>query len=454
MKIHNTLTKQVEEFKPLREGEVSFYTCGPTVYDYQTIGNLRTYVLYDTLRRVFEIQGFSVNYVMNITDVGHLTSDADEGEDKLEKGAKRSGQSVWDVAEHYTAAFKHDLERLNIPVPKIAKATDYISQQIAMVRIMLDKGYAYQTQEAIYFDVTRLKSYGRLTGQRLSDKEVAVRQEVVKDKNKRHPYDFAVWFFATGRFSGHSMRWPSPWGEGFPGWHLECSAIVHATLGDPIDIHAGAVDLVGTHHTNEMAQTEAAFGNQLANYWVHGEHLLVEGQRMGKSLGNFYTLNDVVDRGFSPLALRLLYLQAHYRSQLNFTWDSLEAAAVMLKSLQAWADLKFQQKTKEYSDTLDSIKAAVGNDLNTASALSLLSSLVSDTSSAPGQQTLDEMDRIFGLNLAGRQDIDSKSKALIAQREAAREKSQWQQSDELRQELLDSGIEINDTAAGAIWRRV
>src|SRR6266404_7184901 len=245
MKLHNTLTRQTEEFKPLKQGHASLYTCGPTVYDYAHLGNLRSYVFDDTLRRALQINGYEVKHVMNITDVGHLSSDEDEGEDKLEKGASREHKSVWEVADFYITAFKHDVDELNILSPNgysgphgvYARATDFIPDQINMVQILMDKGFAYTTEQAIYFDVTKLSDYGRLTGQALSDKEVAARPEVVTDKSKHHPQDFALWFFTVGRFAEHSMAWDSPWGRGFPGWHLECSAIIHATLGEPIDIH-------------------------------------------------------------------------------------------------------------------------------------------------------------------------------------------------------------------------
>ena len=465
MKLYNTPTRKVEEFKPLDGNTVTFYSCGPTVYDHQTIGNLRTYVLYDTLKRVLAISGFEVKHVMNITDVGHLTSDGDEGEDKLEKGAKSTGKTVWEVAGEYTEEFKQNIEQLNVPLPMLAKATDFIGQQIVMVRELLDKGFAYQTDQAIYFDISKLDSYGQLTGQKLTDKEVGARVAVVVDESKRHPQDFALWFFLVGRFSNHEMHWESPWGKGFPGWHLECSAIIHSTLGDPIDIHSGAVDLIGTHHTNEIAQTEAAYGNRLANYWVHGEHLLVDGQRMGKSLGNFYTLKDVVDKGYDPIALRLLYLQAHYRTQLNFTWEALSAAETYLKNLQAWADLKFQPQLghKEhagdaYGPTLDKIKAELSNDLNTSGALSELSRLVAlaeqeGVDPQKLQPLLVTLDQLLGLRLADRQDIGQDDKDLIAQRQQARQAKDWAKADQLRRQLADKGLEINDTPHGPIWSR-
>ncbi len=464
-RFYNTLSRKLEDFKPLKPGEVSLYTCGPTVYDSQTIGNLRTYTLYDTLSRVLTASKYSVNHVMNITDVGHLTSNADAGEDKLEKGAKAAGKTVWEVADNYTAAFNDDLKKLNIIRPKIVRATDFIKPQIAMVQILIDKGYGYRTGQAIYFDVSKLPSYGELTRQKLSDKEVGVRSEVVTDKSKRNPQDFALWFFTVGRFTDHEMKWPSPWGDGFPGWHLECSVIIHETLNDPIDIHAGAVDLIGTHHTNEAAQTEAAYGHKLANYWVHGEHLLVDGQRMAKSLGDFYTLDDVIKKGYDPLALRLLYLQARYRSQMNFTWEALDGAQAFLNRLQAWADLQFQpnlghKKTagNTYSSAMREIKLALSDDLNTGQTLAVVSRLAA-VAEQEGvdikrlQLFLDQIDRLLGLDLSVREDISAAAKGMIAQREIVRKSSKWEKADELRKKLLEQSIEVNDTRHGTVWSR-
>ncbi|HLA49060.1 MAG TPA: cysteine--tRNA ligase [Candidatus Saccharimonadales bacterium] len=473
MKLYNSLSGKLEEFKPIRAGEVSLYTCGPTVYDYAHIGNLRAYVFIDTLRRALEANKFNVKHVMNITDVGHLVSDEDEGEDKLEKGAKREGKSVWEVAKYYTEGFKSDVKQLNILEPNgykgnndnYARATDFIDEQIEIVKLLLDKGVAYQTDQAIYFNVTKLTSYGELTGQKLSDKEVAARSEVVTDKSKKHPQDFAVWFFTIGRFADHEMRWQSPWGEGFPGWHLECSAIIHATLSDQIDIHTGAVDLIGTHHTNEMAQTEAAYGNKLANYWVHNEHLLVDNQRMAKSLGNFYTLSDVIEKGYDPLALRLLFLQAHYRSQMNFTWEALQAVQAFLRRLQAWADLKHQPNLghkkdagRNYDDALKSVLQSLSDDLNTAQALGVISRLATQSETegvdiAKLQPILKKIDDVLGLDLANREDISSQAKEIIERREQARKNKNWSAADALRTELVKQGIEINDTPHGPVWAK-
>jgi cysteinyl-tRNA synthetase len=478
IRLYNTLTRQIENFKPINEEFVSLYSCGPTVYDYQHIGNFRKFVFDDTLRRTLEVSGYKVKHVMNITDVGHLVSDGDEGEDKLEKGAAREGKTVWEVAEHYTNAFKHDSDKLNILRPNAysdkndnyPRATNFIDQQIDLVKILLEKDFAYVTDKAIYFDVSKLKDYGELSGQKLADKEIGVRDEVVTDNNKRNPQDFAVWFFLKGRYEHHTMHWDSPWGEGFPGWHLECSAIIHQVLGDPVDIHTGGVDHIGVHHTNEIAQTEAAYGNKLANYWMHSEHLLVDGRKMSKSLGNFYTLKDLQEKGFDPLALRLLYLQGHYKTQINFSQDNLTAAQNRLKDLQAWADLRYQQSADTMTDELDelfrdtkkSMLDAVQNDLNTPEALAALGKLVSymQTIPIPGVEgrytdgTLKLIDDLFGLDLSDRPDITSEQKDLIMQREDARENKDWEKADELRDKLKEQKLEINDTEFGPQWSRI
>jgi cysteinyl-tRNA synthetase len=478
MKLYNTLTRQVEPFEPQIAGQVLMYTCGPTVYDYYHIGNLRNAVFNDTLRRTLEIAGYQVKHVMNITDVGHLVSDADEGQDKLEKGALREGKTVWEVAEHYTEAFKRDMTALSILPPNgysspkykdsYARATEFIDQQIEMIRLMLDKRFAYETSQAIYFDVTKLPDYGILSGQRLSDKEVGARSDVVTDSDKRSPYDFAVWFFATGRYEGHTMQWESPWGSGFPGWHLECSAIIHATLGDPIDIHTGGVDHIGTHHPNEMAQTEAAFGHPLARYWVHNEFVLVDGAKMAKSKGGAYTLSDVVKKGYDPLAYRLLVLQAHYKSELNFTWEALDSATSRLQGLRALAVLRYQNTDStngidesELDYYKEGIENALADDLNTPEALATLSSVdtvvakqgLAESGRAAFGTFLAYIDEAFGLDLSSQTDIDDSQKQLIAEREKARTSKDWAKSDELRDKLAQQGILLNDTQHGPIWSR-
>lgn len=477
MRFHNTLTRMTEEFTPQNPAEVTLYTCGPTVYDFAHIGNLRSFVFDDMLRRTLATQ-YTVKHVMNITDVGHLVNDDDDtGEDKFEKGAKRENLSVWDVAARYTQSFKDDVAAMNILPPNgyedteagdtYARATRFIDTQVEMVKLLLDRGHAYQTEQAIYFDVTSIPSYGELSGQKLADKVIAVRDEVISDPDKRHPFDFAVWFFTVGHYIDHVMHWPSPWGEGFPGWHLECSAIIHATLGDPIDIHTGGVDHIGTHHANEMAQTEAAFGHPLSRAWMHNEFILVDGTKMSKSKGNYFTLADLTAKGFHPLSYRLLCLQAHYRSELNFTLESLESAQKTLLNLYAWADLRHQGNLSEIQlsptnidDFIARVKVALADDLATPAALAEVFKYTLEL--APGMRYDDEdanqvlaaLDNLLGLRLNGRPDIDDAAKAIIAERQIARDARDYARSDVLRAKLQRLGLDVDDTPNGPRWRRI
>lgn len=468
MKLYNTLTRTKEVFKPTGE-EVKLYACGPTVYHFAHIGNLRNVVFNDTLRRTLEQSGYKVNQVMNATDVGHLSSDGDEGEDKLEKGARREGKTVWEVAQYYLDAFKAHTRQLNVLAPtSLIRATDTMQTQIELIQTLMDKGYVYQEEQAIYFDVTKLNDYGKLSGQNLKDKGVGVRPEVVTDPAKRHPQDFALWFFTVGHFKDHEMRWPSPWGEGFPGWHLECSAIIHQALGEPIDIHTGGVDHIGTHHTNEIAQSEAAFGKPLANFWVHNEFLYTEGSKIAKSEGNTITLPDLVKKGYDPIAFRLMVLQSHYRSQQKFTYQALDAAENTLKNIYAWADLRYQDHLRTMTFNPDDarkhfnekILAALQDDLNTPAALTELYRLMARLQ--PGETLggadfdilLPLLDGAFGLNLNNRQDITEEQKSLIAERQGVREADDYATADKVRDELLQQGIMLEDTPHGPVWRRV
>jgi len=469
IRLYNSLGRKVEEFTPINRGEVRLYTCGPTVYDYMHIGNLRKFIFDDTLKRMLISQDLTVNHVMNVTDVGHLVSDADEGEDKLEKGARKSGKTVWDVAQFYLDAFVADMKLVNVLDPsQLIRATDAIKQQIKMVKVLLDKDFAYITNEAIYFDVSKLPDYGVLSGQKLADKQVGVRDEVVTKTSKRNPQDFAVWFFTVGHFADHQMRWESPWGEGFPGWHLECSAIIEQSLGNTIDIHTGGIDNLGTHHVNEMAQSEAAHdGEALANYWMHVLHLHVDDTKMSKSLGNFYTLEQLTEKGYSPLAFRLLMLQAHYRSELNFTFAGLRAAQTRLGDLYGWASLQFDTRninndaypSKQLNQGLADIKVALADDLATPKALSILSGMIDATPGVSKQHwvhfigILEELDKLFGLKLADQKDITDEQKQQIVEREEAKKAGTFKKADDIRDALLKQNIELLDTPYGTRWKR-
>jgi cysteinyl-tRNA synthetase len=464
MKLYNTLSRSKEDFIPLKDGHVKLYTCGPTVYSYLQIGNLLNIVFNDTLKRVLTLEGYTVDHIMNITDVGHLTSDADEGGDKLQNRAAEEGKTVWQVAEYYTQAFKHDARLLNvIPPVRYVPATTAIDQQIEMVTVLIEKGFAYQADQAIYFDVSKLPDYGKLTGQTLDQKEVGARSDVVTDPEKRNPQDFALWFFTVGHFKDHEMRWESPWGKGFPGWHLECSAIIEQELGTTIDIHTGGVDHIGTHHTNEIAQSEAAHdGAPLANYWVHNEHLLIDGKKISKSLGNGYVMKDILDKGYDPMALRLFYLQSHYRTQQNFSWELLDASSNLLKRFQAWSDTQFQDGASTLADDVfdelfKRFEVALADDLNTPQALVIVSQIVDITERdniLPTAEQVAAIDSVLGLGLTQRVDITPEEKQVLQERQSAREARDYAAADSARDKLLERGIMIDDTPYGPRWSRV
>lgn len=468
VKIYNTLSRKKEAFKPLKDKEVGMYSCGPTVYDYPHIGNLRTYIMVDIVKRYLLYKGFTVKHVMNITDVGHLTSDADEGEDKLEKGAKREGKSVWEIAEFYTSIFKENIKELNILEPDIfAKATDHIEEQVALIKRLEEKGFTYETDEALYFDISKFPDYTKLSGQKLEEKVIGARSEVHVDKAKRNPQDFALWFKLAGKFKNHTMHWPSPWGQGFPGWHIECSAMSMKYLGETFDIHIGGVDHISVHHSNEIAQSEAATGKKFVKYWMHGEFLSVAGEKMSKSKRTFITLEDIKKKGFSPLAFRLLILQAHYRSKLNFTWQALEAAQEsfhhvenVLKSVGEIRGEKVHEKNREFIKAMD-------DDVNTPQALSVFFDVLSSVGKANFDQAaqlgvLLDMDEVLGLGLKdtapakvtehkgikikneSKGEISEETLRLIAEREEARNQKNWQRADELRREIEEKGYGIED----------
>ncbi|MBI3231751.1 MAG: cysteine--tRNA ligase [Candidatus Doudnabacteria bacterium] len=456
LKLYSTLNKRIEEFKSVKKNEVGLYTCGPTVYGFAHIGNLRTYIFEDILHRILEYNGYKVDHAMNITDVGHLVGDGDEGEDKLEVGAKREGKSPLEIAKVYADKFFSDLDGLNIIRPnKILSATQSIPEQIEIIKILEEKGFAYKGEQAVYFDTSKFHDYGNLSGQRLSEKKTGAREEVVIDKDKKHPADFALWFFLTGRYKNHVLHWPSPWGEGFPGWHIECSAISRKLLGQPFDIHSGGVDHIGTHHTNEIAQSEAAFGLPLCNYWLHGEFLLIDSGRMGKSEGNLLTLDALKEKGFSPLDYRYMCLQAHYRTQLNFTWEGLLAAHNAFERLAIFAALEKpgQVGCAEYEQKF---KDAINDDLNLPKALGIVWELVSDDTMPAGARinSLLNFDEVFGLKLSQQplsiriETLPALVADLLGQRAMARSSMDYQKSDELRKQIEGLGYEIEDTPNG------
>lgn len=456
MKLYNTKSRSIEEFVPLSDSAVSMYACGPTVYDYTHIGHIRKYTGDDVLRRTLTLLGYDVKHVMNITDVGHLSDDADDGEDKLEKGAKKEGKSVWDIAAFYTDYFHKTMGVVNVLPPSIeAKATDHIKEMTALIETLIANGNAYETDHAIYFDVSTDSHYGELSGQKLSDKEVAARDDVVIDPDKRNPADFSLWFKRVGKFADHAMHWPSPWGDGFPGWHIECSAMSMHFLGETIDIHTGGIDHIPVHHENEIAQSECATHKQFVRYWVHHDFLNVEGEKMSKSKGNFYTIDDITARHIDPLATRLLFMQTSYRKPLNFTWESLEAASQQLKKLQ-----KFAGHHSEIGNVNEEYKNAflegITDDLNTAKALATVWELIADASLSEEDKwaTLLEFDTVLGLDLesADKFSISDEAQLLIEARDKARSEKDFAISDEMRRQLEGLGYEVLDTANGTELR--
>lgn len=455
--LYNTLTRRKEKFEPLEAGQVRLYTCGPTVYNFAHLGNLRTYVFEDVLRRTLEYLGLQVKHVMNITDVGHLVSDADTGEDKMQQALEREGlpptvESLKLLADRYTRAFLDDLKRLNILPPHVMpKATDHVPQMIALIERMVTNGFAYETPLAVYFAVSQFPDYTKLSRQPLTDKTVGARGEVEVDHAKRHPADFALWFKLAGKNAAHVMRWPSPWGEGFPGWHIECSAISQQHLGFPFDLHCGGVDHIGVHHSNEIAQNFAFFGRPAVKVWLHGEFLDVLGEKMAKSAGGFLTLQAVREQGIDPLAYRYLCLNTHYRQKLNFTQAALDSAAQALKKLRR-AVVELDPAAVGGAEYQARFTQAVSDDLNTPQALAVLWAMLGDETqpASAKRQLVEQFDRVLGLALAktAATVVPDDVRRLVEAREAARSAKRFAQADRLRQAAAAQGFTIEDTPKG------
>lgn len=448
MNIYNTLSRSVEEFDPLNPPEVGMYSCGPTVYDYQHIGHMRRYVGDDLLIRVLRANNFDVHHVMNITDVGHLTSDADSGEDKMEKGAKKFGMSVWDIAKKFETQFKDSCKALNISLPQdLMHATDYIAEQIELIKRLEEKGFTYKTSDGIYFDSLKFPNYFGLSRQNPQDLKAGIR---VETGDKRNISDFALWKFSP-KDEKRQMEWESPWGLGFPGWHIECSAMSMKALGESFDIHTGGIDHINIHHSNEIAQAEAVTGKPFVKYWIHHAFLIVEGQKMSKSLGNIYTVQDVIDKGFDPVALRYLYLQTHYRQEMNFTWEALEGAQTALNKLKKHY---VESKSSETEDSLpDGFMDAVNDDLNMPKALSIVWENIDSISKG----SLEKIDEVLGLDLANYTEeeivIPDEVKKLADKRETLRKSGNFEEADKIRQEIEDKGYKVEDTKSSPRIRK-
>ena len=441
MKLYNTATKKLEEFKPLGD-VVKIYTCGPTVYSTPHIGNYASYIYWDLLIRTLIANGYNVKRVLNLTDVGHLVSDGDEGEDKLEKGAAREGRSVWEVAEHYINIYLDGFHALNLIEPeKICRATDYIEQDKAAVDLMTEHGFTYETSDGVYFDTSKFAGYADFARLDLDNIKAGARVEF--NSEKRNPSDFAVWkFIKPGE--KHAMRWDYLGRPGYPGWHLECSTIINAELGEPIDIHTGGIDHIPVHHTNEIAQTYAISGRELAKYWLHCSFINIDGQKISKSLGNVYTLDDLAERGFTPMDFKMWILQGHYQGDRNFTFESLDAAKNRRLAWRNRIALTYQQELTGAVNALDSLN----NNLNSADAFAKI-----DAAANLSLDAWKDIDALFGLNLiVDTPDITNAQKDLLKKRAEARTNKDWQASDDIRHELELTGITIKDTATGQIWQ--
>jgi cysteinyl-tRNA synthetase len=454
---YDNFTRSMRPFAPLHTGaEVGLYTCGPTVYDYQHIGNFRTFLFEDVLKRVLERNGYRVRHVMNITDVGHLVSDADTGEDKMEKGARRTGRTAWEIAQLYTDAFLVDMNRLNIEAPTVlCRATDHIPEQIAFIADIERNGFTYRTSDGVYFDTAKQKDYGYLARLDVKGLEAGKRVDLGE---KRHVTDFALWKFSPSG-EQRQMEWDSPWGKGFPGWHIECSAMAQKYLGDYFDIHCGGEDHIPVHHTNEIAQTEARVGTRLANFWMHGYFLLLNDAKMAKSAVEFLRLETLVERGYDPLAFRLLCLTGHYRGQLNFTWDALDGAAIALDRMRAGVRaLRGAGAEAPDPALVERLMNEVNDDLNMPRALAVAwEALRGDLPDAVRHATLIEFDRVFGLGLATWEPkvetVPGIIRAIADARLAARRAKDFAEADRLRSELHAAGWEMEDRADGYSLKR-
>ena len=457
VKFYNTLTRKKEIFKSLKNKKAGIYSCGPTVYSNQHIGNIYAYLQWDVLVRFLRYLKYQVKWVMNITDVGHMTSDEDAGEDKMEKGAKREGLSVWDIAKKYTNQFLESVDLLNIQRPDtLCRATDHIKEQIDLIRKIEENGFTYQTKTGLVFDTSKFPDYAKFARLNLKKQQAGSRVEI--DKEKKQPWDFLLW--VTNQ-PDHIMRWDSPWGEGFPGWHVECTAMSIKYLGDRFDVHTGGKEHIPVHHTNEVAQAYGAFGKQTANYWLHNEWLLIDKIKVSKSLGNVVLVADFLKKGFSPLAFRYLALTSHYKQGLNFTWKALKASQSALNKLQAklkeFKNSKEKIKRQKIKDFQKKFIAYLSDNLNAPKALALVWNLVKDKKVSDKEKyvLLLDFDKVLGLDLGKikEETIPAALLGLAEQRQKYREQGLWQKADEIREEIKRQGWQVEDTKGGPKIKR-
>ena len=455
--LYNTLTKEKDLFKPINEKEIRIYSCGPTVYKDATIGNMRTNIFQDVLRRMLKYNGYTIKHVMNITDVGHLVSDGDEGEDKMIKSAREEHKTPLEIAEHYTKLFFDDLRDLNIEIPEvICKATEYIPEMLKYVKELVEKGYAYETSTAIYFDVSKLDKYPVLSNLNVEEQKAGARVDV--DPEKKNPYDFAVWIKAP---ENHLMKWDSPWGPSYPGWHIECSAMSRKHLGEQFDIHTGGIDLIPTHHENEIAQSKGVCGKIPANYWIHGEYLLINGGKMSKSLGNVYLLKDIKEKGYDPLVYKLLCYTSSYRNKLNFTWEGIEASSKSLERLRNGyqankngTDTLNEEDKKELDRLENEFHKAINDDMNMPLAMSFVWEVIKYPKKSPEiAELLLKFDTVLGIKIDKEEnnkeiEIPEDVLKLVEERKQARKEKNWAESDRLRDLIKEKGYEVKDTKDG------
>ena len=453
---YNTLTRKKEKFVPIDEKEIRIYSCGPTVYKDATIGNMRTNIFQDVLRKVLRYNGYKIKHAMNITDVGHLVSDGDEGEDKMLKSAREENKAPEEIANHYTKLFFDDLKNLNLETPEIiCKATDHIQDMLKYVEKLVEKGYAYETSTAIYFDISKLDKYPVLSNLNLEDQKAGARVEV--DPEKKNPQDFALWIKAP---ENHLMKWDSPWGPSYPGWHIECSAMGQKYLGEQFDIHTGGIDLIPTHHENEIAQSKGYCGKIPARYWLHGEYLLIDGGKMSKSLGNVYLIKDIIDKGYDPLVYKLFTYSSHYRNKLNFTWDGIEATSKSLERLKngykAHLDGTDKIEDSKIIEYEERFHKAINDDLNMPFSMGVVWEVVRNEKKSPKlAELLLKFDTILGLKIDGetkqdkvQDEIPEEILKLVEERNIARANKDWAKSDELRDKIQEKGFKVIDSKEG------
>ncbi len=461
--LYNTMTRNKEEFIPANKNKVGMYTCGPTVYNYAHIGNLRTYIFEDALKKSLEYVGYKVKHVMNVTDVGHLQSDGDEGEDKMALGASREHKTVWEIAKFYEDAFFEDCKKLNVKKPTVVcRATEHIEDMIKFVQKLEERGYTYESNGNVYFEIDKFEDYTKLANLSIDELEAGSRIEI--DPNKKNPLDFVLWF-TNSKFSNQIMQWNSPWGRGFPGWHLECSTMSIKYLGENIDIHCGGIDHIPVHHTNEIAQSEAALGHKWVNYWVHGEFLVLDGGKMSKSSGDFLTVSKL-EEGFSPLDYRYFCLQSKYRKQLVFSFESLKDAQNGYKALKKKIgtiltniDETNNMNKELISGYQEKFKTQISDDLNIANAFTVLNEVIKDGELNNKEKAflIEDFDKVFSLNLMTIEkeaiELDEKLiNHLIEERNIARKEKNYKRSDKIRAQLLEMNIEVLDSKEGTSWR--